>query len=74
MCRCHKEYGIAGRKVEPVEPKLEFLVHLMNLTSDDKQNMQSNPKHVPNPVVSDRRSVAFHLPLGLQIVYESDIL
>jgi len=46
----------------------------MDLTSDDKHNMQSNPKHVPNPVVSDRRSVTFHLPLGLQIVYESDVL
>ncbi|KAI9460706.1 hypothetical protein F5148DRAFT_1276740 [Russula earlei] len=62
------DYRVTGRRVEPVEPKLEFLIHLMDLTSDDKHNMQSNPKHVPNPVVSDRRSVPFHLPLGLHIV------
>jgi hypothetical protein len=74
MCWYYKEYRIAGRRVEPVEPKLEFLVRFMNLTSDDKHNMQSNPKHVPNPVVSDRRSVSFHLPLGLHIVYDSDVL
>ncbi|KAI9511015.1 hypothetical protein F5148DRAFT_1281300 [Russula earlei] len=63
------EYKVAGRRVEPVEPKLKFRIHLMDLTSDDKYNMQSNPKHVPHPVVSDRRSVPFHLPLGLHIVF-----
>ncbi|KAI9511011.1 hypothetical protein F5148DRAFT_1274479 [Russula earlei] len=65
-----------GRRnsVEPVEPRLKFLIHLMDLTSDDKHNMQSNPKHVPHPVVSDRRSVPFHLPLGLHIVYESNVI
>jgi hypothetical protein len=43
----------------------------MDLTSDDKQNMQLDPKHIPNPIVSDRRQGEFHIPLGLRIVYES---
>ena len=40
----------------------------MDLTSDDKLN--TNPKHLPKPAVSDQRSSEFHLPLGLRIVYE----
>ena len=56
------------------EPNLEFRVHLMDLTNDDKHNMQLNPKHVPKPVVSDRRSGGFHLPLGHRIVYVSNFV
>ena len=41
----------------------------MDLTSDDKHNMQLNHKHIPNPVVGDRRSGVFHLSLGHRIVY-----
>ena len=33
--------------------------------------MKLNPKHLPDPVVSDRRSDEFHLPLGLRVVYGS---
>ena len=51
------------------EPKLEFRVHLMDLTSDDKHSMQLDYKHVPGPVVSDRRSGLLNLPIGVRIVY-----
>jgi len=44
----------------------------MDLTSDDKHCMQLNHKHVPNPVVSARRSGVFRLPLGHRIVYVSN--
>jgi hypothetical protein len=40
----------------------------MGLTSDDKHSMQLDPKHVPNPAVSDRRSGVFNLSLGVRIV------
>jgi len=43
----------------------------MDLTSGDKENMQLNPKHVPNPVVGYRRSGVFHLPLDHRIAYVS---
>ena len=46
----------------------------MDLKSDDTHNMQLNPKHVPNPAVSDRRSGVFHLPLGHRIVYEYNFI
>jgi hypothetical protein len=64
-----KDYKVTGRIVELEEPKLEFRVYPMDLAGDDRRNMQLNPKHVPNPVVSDKRSGGFHLPLGLRIVY-----
>jgi len=45
----------------------------MDLTSDDKERMKLDLKHLPNPIVSDRRSDEFHLPLGLRVVYESSL-
>ncbi|KAI0294252.1 hypothetical protein B0F90DRAFT_1670558 [Multifurca ochricompacta] len=51
-----QEYKITGRREAPEEPKLEFLVHPMNLSSEDKHFMQSDPKYIPNPTVNDRRS------------------
>ena len=41
----------------------------MDLTSDDKESMKRNPKHLPNPIVNDRRSGEFHISLGLRVVY-----
>ncbi len=65
-----KEHRITGHRDELQEPKLRFQVHLMELTSEDKQSMQLNPKHLPKLTVSDQRSGEFHLPLDLHIVYE----
>ena len=72
MCLGLKDYKVTGRIDVLEEPKLEFRVYLVDLANDDKRNMQLNPKHVPNPVVSDRRSGVFHLPLGLRIMYASN--
>ena len=66
---CYKGYKVTGRRTEPQEPKLRFRVHHVDLTSDDKEGIKLNPKHLPNPIVSDQRSDEFHLPLGLRIVY-----
>jgi hypothetical protein len=67
----YKEYKVTGRRTELEEPKLRFRVHHVDLTSDDKERMKLNPKHLPNPSVSDRRSDEFHLPLGPRVVYGS---
>ena len=64
-----QEYRVTGRMGTLEEPKLEFRVHFMDLMSDDKHSMRLDPKHVPNPAVSNRRSGAFHLSLGVRIVY-----
>jgi hypothetical protein len=67
----YKEYEVTGRRTELEEPKLRFQVHHIDLTSDDKERMKLNPKHLPIPIVNDRRSDQFHLLLGLRIVYGS---
>lgn len=67
----YKEYKVTGRRTELEEPKLRFRVHHIDLTSDDKERMKLNPKHLPNPIISDQRSDEFQLPLGLRIVYGS---
>ena len=66
-----EDFKVIGRTEVLEEPNLEFRVHLMDLTSDDKHNMQSNPKHIPNFVVSNRLSGVFHLPIDYSIVYVS---
>ena len=36
--------------------------------------MQFDSKHIPNPVVNDRRSSVFHLSLGFRVVYVSNFM
>lgn len=43
----------------------------MDFTSDDKHNMQLNPDHIPSPAVNERLSSKFHLPIFMDIAYES---
>ena len=49
-------------------------LHFMDLTSDDKEIMRLNPKHLPNLILSDRRSSEFYLSLGLRVVYGSSFV
>lgn len=65
-----QEYKVTGRRTEIEEHKLRFRVHHMDLTSDDKERMKLNLRHLPNPIVSDQRSHEFHLPLGLRVVFQ----
>ncbi|KAH8986525.1 hypothetical protein EDB86DRAFT_2809505 [Lactarius hatsudake] len=51
------------------EPKLEFWVHLMDLSSGDKHNMQMNRKHIPSPTVNTKLSSRFNIPIGLDIAF-----
>ena len=67
----YKEYKVTGRRAELEKPKLRFRVHHMDLTSEDRERMKLNPKHLPSPIVSDMRSNEFHLPFGLLVVYGS---
>ncbi|KAI0246219.1 hypothetical protein BJV78DRAFT_1286673 [Lactifluus subvellereus] len=64
-----QEYWVTGRREALQGPKLEFSVHLMNLTSDDRQNMQLDPKYIPKPTVNDRLSSAFYVPIGMDIAF-----
>ena len=64
----YKEYKVTGRRTKLEEPKIRFRVHHMDLTGDDKERMKLNREHIPNPIINDRRSNEFYLPLGLRIV------
>jgi hypothetical protein len=64
---------ITGRRQALQEPKLEIWVHLMNLTSDDRHNMQLDSDYMPSPTVNDRVSSGFHIPTTLNIAYVSDV-
>ncbi|KAH9027352.1 hypothetical protein EDB84DRAFT_1500330 [Lactarius hengduanensis] len=58
------DYRVTGRwempKMHQV-PQIELRVHPMDLTSDDRHNMQLDPKHVPIPNINDRLSSSFRL-------------
>jgi len=44
----------------------------MNLSSDDKQKMQLDAKYIPGPIVHDRLSSRFHMPMTMDLAYESE--
>ena len=43
---------------------------MMDLASEDRHNMQLDPQYTPNPVVNERLSSAFCLPLDMDIAYD----
>ena len=49
---------------------MEYWVFPTDLASDDKHNMQLDPKYIPQPIVNNRLSSAFRLPIGVNIAYE----
>jgi hypothetical protein len=42
----------------------------MDLTSDDKHNMQLNPEYIPSPAMNERFSSGFHVPISMDIAYD----
>ena len=68
------EYWVKGRQETFKDYQLEFRVHLMSLSSDDKQNMQLDFNYIPSPIVNDRLSFRFHLPKSMDIAYVSDFV
>ena len=51
---------------------MEYWVFPTDLPSDDKHNMQLDPKYIPQPTVNTRLSSAFHLPIGVNIAYDAN--
>jgi hypothetical protein len=50
------------------ESQLKLWIHPMDLTSDDKHNMQLDPQHIPTPAIDDRLSSSFLLQTSLELV------
>jgi len=46
----------------------------MDLTSDDKHNMQLDPECIPYSAVNDRLSTGFYVPITMNIAYGSDLV
>ena len=65
---------VTGRQETLQGPRLEYWVYPMDLTSDDKQNMQLDPRHIPLPAVNNRLSSVFHLPIGMHIAYDPNFV
>ncbi|KAN0136209.1 hypothetical protein V8E53_006069 [Lactarius tabidus] len=63
------EYKVSGRRETPEEPKLEFCVHLMDLSREDEHDMQLNPKHIPRPNVNPNLSSRFYIRIGVNIAF-----
>ena len=55
-------------------PELEFRVHVLEITSTDKQDLQLDPKHIPKPLVNDRLSSTFRVPINMDLAYEPVLL
>ena len=55
-------------------PQIEYWVHLMDLTSDDRHNTQLDPKYVPTPIINTRHSSPFRLSTSMEPAYEPSSL
>ena len=62
---------VTGRLEALHGPRVEYRVFPTDLPSDDKHNMQLDPKYIPRPVVNNRLASAFHLPIGVNIAYDA---
>ncbi|KAI9443933.1 hypothetical protein H4582DRAFT_2125919, partial [Lactarius indigo] len=65
-------FKLTGRREEPEEhrmPEIKLWVHLMELTSDDRHNMQMDPKHIPTLTINDRLSSSFHVPHWAELIF-----
>jgi hypothetical protein len=51
---------------------MAYQVFPTDLPSDDKHNMQLDPKYIPQPTVNNRLASAFHLPIGMNIAYDAN--
>ncbi|KAI0250890.1 CHAT domain-containing protein [Lactifluus subvellereus] len=54
---------------ELVAPELEFQVHVLDITSTDKQDLQLDPKYIPKLLVNDRLSSTFRVPSGMDLAF-----
>ncbi|KAH9026661.1 hypothetical protein EDB84DRAFT_1589144 [Lactarius hengduanensis] len=65
-------FKLTGRREEPEVhqmPEIELWVHLMDLTSDDRHNMQLDSKHIPTPTINDRLSSSFHVLPSVELIF-----
>ena len=53
---------------------MAYSVFPTDLPSDDKHNMQLDPKYIPQPTVNNRLSSVFHLPIGVNIAYDPSFI
>ena len=62
---------ITGRLEVLQGPMVAYSVFPTDLPSDDKHNMQLDPKYIPRPTVNKRLASAFHLPIDVNMVYDT---
>jgi hypothetical protein len=59
------DFEVTGRLEVPAVdqiPQIMLRVHPMDLTSDDRHNMQLNLAHTPTPTINERLSFPFPFP------------
>ncbi|KAH9023070.1 hypothetical protein EDB83DRAFT_1992544 [Lactarius deliciosus] len=62
-------YKLTGRLEEPQLPKIRLCVHPVDLTNDDRHNIQLVAGYIPTPTIVDRFSSSFYLPLWAEIAF-----
>ncbi|KAI9460720.1 hypothetical protein F5148DRAFT_255942 [Russula earlei] len=63
------QYVITGRHQVLFEASLEIWVHPLGLDAGDEYNMQLHSDYIPSPLVNDRPSSRFRIPLTANIVF-----
>ncbi|KAK0489058.1 hypothetical protein IW261DRAFT_1602879 [Armillaria novae-zelandiae] len=69
--RKNKEYELIGWKIEHLEPSIEYTVHSLILSEEDRHRIQMDSSFIPTPHIEPtlRLSSRFELPLSSSVLY-----
>ncbi|KAI9443805.1 hypothetical protein H4582DRAFT_1846182 [Lactarius indigo] len=56
-----QDYKVTGRRKASQLPQIRLRVRLVDLTSDDRHNMQLDTKYIPTPTIDNRFPLWFHI-------------
>jgi len=62
-----ESYKVTGRQEMFLEPALEYKIHTLEMSTEDRQSLQFDPFFIPSPRVEERRSHSFQLPLHCNV-------
>jgi hypothetical protein len=62
------DYIVSFEQKALVEPALEYKIHVLEITADDRQSLQMNPSFIPSPNVQERLSHRLRLPVDHNIL------
>jgi hypothetical protein len=59
-----EEFVLQGSEKLGVPASIEYVIHVIHLSQEDRHNLRINSEHIPKPSVHAKSRLVFELPLG----------